>query len=261
MSKTLTTFILDKSSSMLDIYTATIEAFNTYVDTVRETVKDSDNRIDFTLVQFSTQGIEKTWFETPIQDVPRLDQTNYKPLGGTPLIDAAYNTIQAIQASVDKKKADGEEVKVVVCIQTDGDENESKQHTWADLKELIASKQALGWQFNFMGAGIDAYRQSSLMGLSSSATVSYGTDSVSTRNAFRASALNTAMYASGLAENTSYSTAQKSAAGDAFDPTVPPGVVPAKTTAPTKKIKATASVSVDLGGGEKPTETHLDVSL
>ncbi len=54
---------------------------------------------------------------------------------------------------------------MVICIQTDGLENASTEHTWAELNLLIKEKAKLGWQFNFMGAGIDAYEQGRQMGI------------------------------------------------------------------------------------------------
>jgi hypothetical protein len=148
-----------------------------------------------------------------LQDrIARLPSENYVPSAATPLIDAAYKTIQAVADSVKD-----EETKVVICIQTDGQENSSTEHTWADLNALIKEKTALGWQFNFMGAGIDAYQQSAQMGIAAAATLSYDKHSpAATMSAFRAAASNTSQYASGQASNTNYSLAQKHAAGDRF---------------------------------------------
>lgn len=210
--KTLVTFILDKSGSMGMIIPATLEAFNAYLDEL----KRGDTDIDFTLVQFDTTGLEKTWHEVPVKDVPGLSTENYRPAGGTPLIDAVYKTIRALEKAVENKTTPP---KVVVCIQTDGEENSSRDHTWSELKELIGQKQAEGWQFNFMGAGIDAYDQAGKMGLGVGQTMSYDPSKLATtRAAFQAQAMNTTLYASGIVCSTSYNTAQKIMSGDQFDP-------------------------------------------
>lgn len=214
--RTLVTFVLDRSSSMSMIKSGTLEALNTYVDTLKIDVEKNGGAIDFTLVQFSSMGIDKTYFEKPIADVTHLTDSTYQPMGGTPLIEAVTNTINALQAAIDAK---GDKPKVVFCIQTDGEENSSgPEYSWSVLKELIATKQAQGWQFNFMGAGIDAYQQSGMMGLSASQTVSYSNDLTSTRAAFEASATNTAEFRSGMRRDTTYMGFQKLAAGDEFDP-------------------------------------------
>lgn len=213
VNNTLITFVLDRSGSMLSVLPATIEAFNAYLGSLAA----ADGESLFNLVQFDTRGIDKVVFEKPVKDVPLLSTENYVPYGGTPLIDAVVTTIRALEKSVDKKKAAGQDVKVVVCVQTDGQENASKENTWSDLKALIEEKQSQGWQFNFMGAGIDAYDQGSKMGISVGQTMSYeSSDLAATRAAFSATAMNTMAFASGLASTTSYDTFQKAAAGDKF---------------------------------------------
>jgi hypothetical protein len=82
--------------------------------------------------------------------------------GGTPLIDAAYKTVKAVENAIVRDKINP---KVVICILTDGHENQSVEHTWEEptasirkpgsptcFKALIESRIAEGWQFNFMGA-------------------------------------------------------------------------------------------------------------
>lgn len=206
--RTLVTFLLDRSGSMESVKAGTIEAFNGYLDGL---LGDGD-LIDFTLVQFDTNSIEKVCVAVPVASAPALDNTNYQPRGGTPLIDAAYKTIKAVEASLAEQKR-----KIVICIQTDGEENASREYTWAQLADLIKEKTAAGWQFNFLGAGIDAYDQGSKMGISAMATMSYDAHNPATnRAAFRASASNTAGFAAGARLDTTYTMAQRSASGDKF---------------------------------------------
>jgi hypothetical protein len=66
-------------------------------------------------------------------------------------IEASIKTIDALATAIKGKTA---KPKVVVCIQTDGQENQSgPEYTWDRLKALIEAKTKEGWQFNFMGAG------------------------------------------------------------------------------------------------------------
>jgi hypothetical protein len=213
---TLVTFLLDRTGSMQSIKDDTIGAFNAYL----ETLKQSTSRIEFSFLQFDSISIDKVCVNTPIAEVKPLTMESYQPRASTPLIDAAYKTIEAVASAVERRDV---KPKVVICIQTDGLENASTEHSWAELNQLIKEKSALGWQFNFMGAGIDAYQQGQRMGVAAAATVSYDrSSSDATRAAFAASATNTRRYAEGIAPTAAYTPDQKRAAGDVFDRSLAP---------------------------------------
>lgn len=85
----------------------------------------------------------------------------------------------------------------------------------ADLNALIKEKTGAGWQFNFMGAGIDAYAQAAKYGIAAASTMSYdSTDRAATVEAFTAGALNAQSFRRGLSADTTYSMSQRAAAGD-----------------------------------------------
>lgn len=206
---TLVTFLLDRTGSMERIRDDTVGAFNAYLETLQE----GDDDVHFSLIQFDSISIDKTHVNQPVRDIPRLDRNAYRPRASTPLIDAAYKTIKAVEKSVNGNA----DTRVVICIQTDGQENASTEHAWDELNALIKEKSEQGWQFNFMGASIDAYKQGSRMGIDAANTMSYdSTDRAATRTAFKASAANTMSYARGEAISTSYSDEQKTHAGDRF---------------------------------------------
>lgn len=216
---TIVTFLLDRSGSMASVKDATIEAFNAYVDELR---KGDD--ILLSLIQFDTVGIETTFKNIPPKDAPPLSNENFVPRGGTPLIDASVKTIKAVEAKV----AETTDAKVVICFQTDGQENSSREHTWAELQDLIKAKTALGWEFNFLGAGIDAYHQASYMGLGASHTMSYdSTSRVATRAAFASRGEATRGFAAGLRNDMVFGAAEKMAAGDKYAPELKRATSPA----------------------------------
>lgn len=207
--KTSVTFLLDRSGSMEAIKGDTIGAFNAYLDGLQ----GAD--IEFSLVQFDSMSLDKVYVRVPVAQATKLDNNNYQPRGGTPLIDASYKTIKAVEHSLQGEST----TKVVICIQTDGHENASTEYTWEQLNALIKEKTALGWQFNFMGASIDAYSQGARMGISAGQTVSYNAqNTAATMDSFLASASNARSFAAGQSVNTNYSAQQKSASGDIFDP-------------------------------------------
>jgi hypothetical protein len=148
-TRTLVTFLLDRTGSMEAIRDDTIGGFNAYLGSLQG---NGEANIDFTLVQFDSVSMDKIHVAVPVAEVPKLTRETYQPRASTPLIDAAVKTINAVEASLLVTPA----VRVVICIQTDGQENSSVEHSWGELNAPIKEKSAKGWQFNFMGVGIDA---------------------------------------------------------------------------------------------------------
>ena len=206
---TLVTFLLDRSGSMGQIWDETIGGFNVYL----ETLQKGCEAIKFTLLQFDSGGIDKCCVAEPVANVTRLDRSSYQPRGGTPLIDAAFKTITAVEDSL--KKYDTVP-KIIVCIQTDGHENQSREHTWEEVKRLITEKTEKGWQFNFMGTGIDAYDQGARMGISAQSTISSGTSKVHIEQAFCCVAESSVRFARGVSRDTAFRMSERAAAGDRF---------------------------------------------
>ncbi len=209
--KTLVTLLLDRSGSMQSVKEDTIGAINAYLGTLRESAGD----IRFSLVMFDSDfsngmSLQKFCVAKKVAKVDDLTSSDFMPRGGTPLIDAACATIRAVAESLEGR----EDTRVVIAIQTDGSENTSVENSWADLKSLIEEKEKMGWEFIFMGCGIDAYSQGAKMGISRAKTLSYGKDRAQTRAAFEATATNTALYATGAAACMDYSFAQKHSSGD-----------------------------------------------
>jgi hypothetical protein len=209
---TLVTFLLDKSGSMGAIRDDTISAFNAYLGELQQ----EPDGIVFSLLQFDSNSVDVTCRNVPVGKAAPLDASTYVPGASTPLIDAAYKTIKAVEEALAKR---GDKSRVVVCIQTDGHENASVEHEWNDLTALIKEKTALGWQFSFLGCGIDAYDQGAKMGILPTNTMSYDRRSPQTqRAAFAASGRNTVLFARGEVASTAYDMAQRESAGDHFAP-------------------------------------------
>lgn len=249
--RSIITFLLDRSSSMQTCKPATIEAFNAYLAGLQA---EADAQIDFTFLQFDTVSLDKLCVGIPVKDARPLTDATYQPRRGTPLIDASVKTIKAVADALTKRD---DKPRVVVCIQTDGEENSSRDHTWEELRTLIAAKQAEGWEFNFMGAGIDAYQQGAKMGIAAVNTVSYDSASLeSTRSVFRATAENASAFSARRASGTAYSMSQRTAAGDRFagrlGATLAP--TPNPTPAPLDLYSSTRSLS-------HPAHGPLDLDL
>ncbi|MFZ3584805.1 hypothetical protein ACOI1H_22020 [Loktanella sp. DJP18] len=210
----LVTLLLDRSGSMQGLKDDTIGGINAY----RAKLRNSGEDIRYSQVHFDTDyagkmDLEKVHIAVPVGELGDMTDADYQPRGGTPLIDAACATIRAVASSlVDAGKVEG--TKVVIAIQTDGRENGSRENTWDGLRSLIAEKEALGWEFVFMGAGINAYEQGSRMGIMTANTLSYGKNKAETEAAFAETGSNSALFAGGGAATMAYSVDQKLLSGD-----------------------------------------------
>ena len=143
-------FLLDETGSMQEIKRDTMGGFNEYV----ETLKKDGGDIAFSLMSFNSNETKSRYVAEPIETVAPLTDDNYRPGAMTPLIDASVKIIKATEDAARKR---GDEPSVLVVIQTDGYENASVEYTSADLTALIKEKTAAGWQFVFLGAGLDAF--------------------------------------------------------------------------------------------------------
>lgn len=207
--KMLVTLLLDESGSMGSIRDETLGALNEYFGTLRESPAD----IRATLVKFDsdetgTMRLDKLFDCAPVAGIPGLGHADYQPRGMTPLIDAACRTIRAVGDATKGKKID----RIVFCIQTDGHENSSRENTWVGLKTLIQEKQAEGWEFVFMGCGIDAYEQGRQMGLHDDRIVAYERDA-SARN-FAVAARKTRQAAEAPQASMAFTDEEKDEIGD-----------------------------------------------
>lgn len=190
---------------------ATMSGFNEYVDTLKRDL--GDGRVYFSAITFDTKGVRKLQVGAPIKNAISLHHENYRPAGGTPLLDAVGKAILATEEVMTQQKG----TKVIVVIQTDGEENASREYDLAQIKEMIETRQAKDWQFVFIGAGINAFADGVKMGIISANTMSYGADPVHTRSTFAATASNTRMFSAGLSASMNYSGPQSEASGEAAD--------------------------------------------
>ncbi len=207
---TFVSFLLDETGSMQSIKSDTLGGFNAYV----ETLKEGDANILFSLVTFNSNETKRRYVAEPVREVAPLTAADYEPDAMTPLIDAAVKIIKATDEAVVHR---GDDPNVVVVMQTDGAENVSVEYTRPDLAALIKEKTAAGWEFVFLGAGLDAFEaaQASGIDLTADRVMSYSRGS--SAQAFAGTARNVKKYAElGDADVLSFTTTQRESAGDEF---------------------------------------------
>ena len=203
---TIITFLLDETGSMNQIKDDTIGGFNQYLTSLQD---PTYGPVHFTLIKFDSNHTDIVCQGVPATQVPFLSAATYTPGASTPLIDAAYKTITATEAVA----AAQPEAKVLIVIQTDGEENASRQYTVQDLQDVIKGKTAAGWGFLFLGAGLDAFQHAGTWGLHAAQTLSY--DRGKSAQTFAAVAEATTQYRSGAgAQSLAFTDTQRTAAGD-----------------------------------------------
>ena len=146
--------VLDESGSMSDLTRDTIGGFNSMIE--KEKKLDVDAHV--TTVLFNDQ-YKMLYNRRELKDVRKMTDKDYTPGGMTALLDAVGRTIHKMDmVSGIHRKDKGN--KVLFVIITDGEENDSKEYTYADVKKLIKDRQEnAGWEFIFLGANIDTRRK------------------------------------------------------------------------------------------------------
>lgn len=173
-TKTVAHLILDMTGSMTEHRTETMEAFNSYINGLKE---DKDTkRFKFTFSVFNSDiGVKNIVSQGAMKDVPVLNAGNYSPSGMTPLFDAIGKAIH----EADQEANEGDAVLIVV--QTDGLNNASHEFTHTAIQSLVKERTEKGWQFVFLGCGIDAMAAGGAIGIAPGNTLSYvGGESVNT---------------------------------------------------------------------------------
>lgn len=152
---------------MESVKSQTISGFNEYINTLRK-----QKNVLFTLTKFNSDKVDIVYNGVPLSDVKELTNDNYRPNYFTPLYDAIGRTIKSL----------GDAKNVLLVIQTDGQENSSKEFTRQVVFDLVTEKKKEGWTFVFLGADMDAYGASAAIGISKGNTVNYA--GIQTQNAF-----------------------------------------------------------------------------
>lgn len=141
--------LLDRSGSMSGRENDVIGHYNKFIKEQRAI----PGKATVSLVIFDTE-YEQVYIDRDINEVPTLTRSTYYARGGTALLDAFGRLIQAVDKVKNKPN------KVLFIINTDGEENSSREFTKEKIKELVTERQNNhDWQFLFIGAGIDAFSQ------------------------------------------------------------------------------------------------------
>lgn len=174
--------LLDRSGSMESMRDDVIGGFNRFVAEQRADGPDAV----VTLVQFDTGDAHEVVLDArPIVEVPPLTRGSFVPRGGTPLLDATGLLVARAAERAEARRRAGEAPEaVVVATITDGQENSSREHDRASIMRMVAAKEAEGWTFAFLGAGLDAYAEAGGMGYDARSVQGFAADGTGAQAAF-----------------------------------------------------------------------------
>jgi len=210
--------LLDRSPSMASRVGAVIESYNGFIADQRTIPGEA--RV--TLAQFSGyppryqyggygQGLDFIYSlqDVPLGSVPELTGAVYSAQGnGTALRDAVYRLITERGRIYTSLKEESRPEKVVIVIQTDGEENSSREVSPEQLKGAIERQQfGYNWQFVYMGANQDAITNGANLGVLRAQSINYVHTDVGYANVFASTSENLKMFRAGAASSMSYSAA------------------------------------------------------
>lgn len=162
--------ILDRSGSMSPLVSSVIESFNQLLSDQQK----FPGKCTLTLVQFDDRAPYEILRDfQPIATVEPLTALQYTPRGSTPLWDAVGRGISELGSQLTKLSENERPARVVFVIQTDGEENASREFNSVRLKEMVEhQRNTYNWQFIFLGADQDAILQGGRIGTYQGTSVS-----------------------------------------------------------------------------------------
>ena len=166
------------------------------------------------LVQFDDL-YEVVYTSKPVKDAPALTAETFVPRGMTALLDAIGRTIVETGKRLAAIPESDRPGKVIFVIQTDGQENVSRQYDLTKINAMIEhQKSVYSWDFMFIGSAkdLDVAAVALSLGINDKSTISYNKGLKGTTNVFVSAAnyVSTARAYGSSAAN--FSVADKTAA-------------------------------------------------
>lgn len=177
--------LLDRTGSMSPLKQETETAFDHFIADQRTATAELGDDVRVSLAQFDAYNeqppVEVVYEDVPLAEVPPL---KLDPRGSTPLNDAMGSTIVQVRAHLDRLDVKRRPAKVIFVTITDGEENASREYKLEQVKALVGAETANGWDFVFLGVGIDAFQVAGGYGVAVASTVSVDATSSGTRSGY-----------------------------------------------------------------------------
>lgn len=148
--------ILDESGSMGCVTRQTISGCNETIQTIQGAQQQhADTQEHFISIYCFQSGGPRSRYlvkNQPAMSVHLIGDKDYSPFGSTPLNDAIGATLTDLKYHIRKETCAVGSVTII----TDGMENASHEYSHQQVRQMIEQLQEQGWNFNFIGANIDA---------------------------------------------------------------------------------------------------------
>ena len=158
------TLVCDRSGSMSAVQSDAEGAVNQFITDQ----KAVEGTATFTLVEFDAPhgGLNDDWYHVVHDgDIQRTTIYALRPRGSTALLDAVGRAITETGEALDKLADDAKPEHVIFVVQTDGQENSSREWTVEKVREVIKRQtDEWNWHFVFLGMGPDTFAQGHQMG-------------------------------------------------------------------------------------------------
>ncbi len=206
--KTHVLLAVDRSGSMSRLVAETRAGYNAFLDDLSGDV--NADRVLVTTVLFDHEVLPLCT-AAAVGVAPRLNEANYTARGYTALYDAVGKLIVGFEAAT----ALGEHDRVMLVVQTDGQENASQEFRAERIRAMVAEREKSGkWTTAYLGAGPDAWDGGEAIGM---ASVNTRGDAGSTLNSYAGITHATRGYAGGASAAATFGTLSGIAAGGVPD--------------------------------------------
>lgn len=177
-------FLIDESGSMGSVRDDVIGGFNTLMAEQRK----AEGKLTVSVCKFGTHlknNYELVWDRVVDAEVPDLSADTFAPNGSTPLLDAVGKHINDLGNTLRELPEDERPSTVILVIMTDGRENSSREYSRSQISEMVKRQETeYQWTFVYTGANVDAFAESSSIGISSKNAVGYKSTSAGTRRGY-----------------------------------------------------------------------------
>lgn len=178
MTKIYNLIILDESGSMSLVTSQTISGCNETIQTIKATEEQLGGSQQHTVSIYAFQSGRPSRYlfkNVPASAAMEIGPNDYKPYGGTPLLDAVGSCLADMKATV----GDNPDAIGSVTIITDGEENSSVRYTYGQVARMISELKERGWNFNLIGANIDVIKTAAAFNIDNH--MEFSTDAESTK--------------------------------------------------------------------------------
>lgn len=139
----------------------------------------------------------------------------YEPRGNTPLLEACRDFINRIGDRLRQTPEHLRPAKVIVVIQTDGEENSSIGVTQSQLKEMVQHQESrYNWQFVFLGANIDAFGTGMGLGVNMASCLQYAASEKGVTRAYGSTSAAINNYRAGVSNTVNFNDSDQQSQDD-----------------------------------------------